>query len=643
MSNPYVNYKMGGCLLESAPSRAPELIVRVSGPLPQRVDLRPFCSPVEDQGRLNSCAGNAVVGALEYHQRKSSHPDKDLSRLFVYYNARKIGDTQNEDSGTYIHHVMASVLAFGVCPEHMWPYMEDRCLTRPEEVCYSNALEFAAVSYARTGNAQNARAAVAAGLPIVFGICLPSEMLQVEAAMSGEIKRPSTWPERPNFGHAMLIVGYDEAKQAWLVRNSWGPGFGRAGHCWIDYEVMSHYSHPHAFWTIGAIEASREFSLSGPRAHETVAATRSMAPDEMRFARTSTARASATSFSNDYDAARIPDTVGQGSTFTPQGSRQMAQDFMTYRRNGCLIEETPSAAPTLQLAAFGGLPERVDLRAMCSPVEDQGRVGSCAANAAVGALEYHLRLAREPLTDLSRLYVYFNARRMAGKQAEDCGTFISHVMASVMGFGACPEQMWPYVEAMWPSQPTDDCYRAGGSFTGVSYARVGRGPGMKVALASGLPVVFGIVLPDEMLMREGAQTGRIQRPRGQFPPHGSGGHAMLVVGYDDAQQAWLVRNSWGERYGEGGYVWIDYQVMDAYSHPHEFWTIGAIEGKPGLKMMGPSMQQAVQQVQQEAPAQVTNALARMRSVLGRDLNESLEEKRQSLRDRLRGPGAGGGY
>ena len=84
----------------------------------------------------------------------------------------------------------------------------------------------------------------------------------------------------------------------------------------------------------------------------------------------------------------------------------------------------------------GGLPERVDLRAFCSPIEDQGQVGSCAANAVVGAMEYHMRRAEAPMTDLSRLFVYYNARALANKEGEDCGTYIHHVMASVLAHGA---------------------------------------------------------------------------------------------------------------------------------------------------------------------------------------------------------------
>ncbi len=284
MPKDFRNYRMNGCFLEPTPSAAPALKVKAGGALPPRVDLRPHCSPVEDQGNLNSCAGNAVVGALEYHQRKSGQRVADLSRLFVYYNARKIGGTETEDEGTYIHHVMAAVMAFGACPEQTWPYDEAKCKVKPEDPCYESALNFSAISYARTGFGGDAKSAVAAGLPIVFGTSLPGEMLQVEGALTGMIKRPEGgWPPIPNSGHAMVIVGYDDGRNAWLVRNSWGPGFGEGGHVWIDYDVMTHYSHPHGFWTVGAIEANPDFAVSGPSKAQAVAATRAAAPEEVRM------------------------------------------------------------------------------------------------------------------------------------------------------------------------------------------------------------------------------------------------------------------------------------------------------------------------------------------------------------------------
>ena len=278
----------------------------------------------------------------------------------------------------------------------------------------------------------------------------------------------------------------------------------------------------------------------------------------------------------------------------------MPQDYSKYRTDGCLLEETPSAAPTLQADHAGQLPERVDLRGLCSPVENQGHVGSCAANAVVGALEYHQRLSGQSVTDLSRLFVYYNARKIGGTTAQDSGTFIHHVMASVLAFGACPERMWPYQQAMWPTEPIKACYQGAEQFGAISYARTGVGLG-------------------------------------------SGGHAMLIVGYDDARGAWLVRNSWGPEWGDLGHLWIAYDVMEHYSHPHAFWTIGAIESRANLAVSGPSQQQALSSVQAEAPAQMSSAISRLKRDLGADLASSLEQSKRGIRERLRGPGAGGGY
>ena len=118
---------------------------------------------------------------------------------------------------------------------------------------------------------------------------------------------------------------------------------------------------------------------------------------------------------------------------------------------------------------------------------------------------------------------------------------------------------------------------------------------------------------------------------------------MLIVGYDDARGAWLVRNSWGAGWGEQGHLWIAYDVMEHYSHPYGFWTIGAIESRSNFMVSGPSQQQAVAAVRAEAPAQVTSALSNLKRNLGADLESSLEQAKRGIRERLRGPGAGGGY
>jgi hypothetical protein len=62
--------------------------------LPDSVDLRPMCSPVETQGDIGSCSGQAFAGAIEFleNSKKAFGADSSgffqVSRLFVYYNER---------------------------------------------------------------------------------------------------------------------------------------------------------------------------------------------------------------------------------------------------------------------------------------------------------------------------------------------------------------------------------------------------------------------------------------------------------------------------------------------------------------------------------------------------------------------------
>ena len=308
----------------------------------------------------------------------------------------------------------------------------------------------------------------------------------------------------------------------------------------------------------------------------------------------------------------------------------MVHPYTDRRSDGCLFETTPIAAPRL-LAARSTPPSHIDLRPWCSPVEDQGHVGSCAANAVIGALEYHQRRHKVAEVDLSRLFVYYNARQLARREGEDCGTFIHHAMAAVMAHGACPESLWPYQPAMWASRPTDACYEAATRFGAVSFARAPLGLECRAALAQGLPVVFGARFPNAMLQVEAAATGRINLPLGGWPAPG-GGHAMLVVGYDDGSRTWTVRNSWGAAWGDRGHVHIPFEVMERYAMPTQFWVIGALDT---AALEGPAPREALAKIAAEAPQQASTALDELRSGLRTQLEDNLNRAREGFRNRLR--------
>jgi C1A family cysteine protease len=281
MNTQITNERLRGCLLEQAPSPAPKLVISgTAGGIPPAMDLRPYCSAVENQGQLNSCAANSVVGAMEYLRNRMNLPPVELSRLFVYYNARKLADREKDDQGTLMHHALAAVLAYGVCEERMWPYQEAMVNEAPTNACYSNATRYEAIEYARADTPDLILAALGSGLPVVFGAFFPQEFYW-EASRTGAmplVAQANT--ERPAMGHAMLLVGYDLQTRMFIIRNSYGTDFGRQGYALVPFDTMFAHSQMFDFWTIGAISKHRGLSLMGPTVAATVSATRSNAKEQ---------------------------------------------------------------------------------------------------------------------------------------------------------------------------------------------------------------------------------------------------------------------------------------------------------------------------------------------------------------------------
>ncbi len=233
--------------------------------LPKKVDLRPHCSPVEDQGKIGSCTANACVGALEYHYIKRDGTAPDLSRMFVYYNTRRLKGTIQQDTGAMINEAMASVMAFGACESQHWPYDVSLFAQEPPQPAYADGLKHEAVQYARVGGAQGAIGALANGMPVVYGTFMPQRCYE-EAGRTGRIPA-TTYDERtgrPGGGHCMLIVGYDLDQQIFIVRNSWGTGWGNGGYCDIPFTEMAYWSPPETFWIILALEPKGNFAVIRP-------------------------------------------------------------------------------------------------------------------------------------------------------------------------------------------------------------------------------------------------------------------------------------------------------------------------------------------------------------------------------------------
>jgi C1A family cysteine protease len=222
---------------------------------PPTVDLRPFCSPIEDQGALGSCTANAGVGIVEYFERRAFGRHIDASRLFLYKVTRNLLKWHG-DTGAYLRTTMGGMALFGVPPESYWPYVIADFDKEPAAFCYAFAQNYQAIQYFRLDppginpNAllQRIKIYLKAGLPSMFGFTVYGSITQ--ASDDGDIPYPSG-RDRVAGGHAIVAVGYDDKRKiknephgptttgALLIRNSWGTRWGDRGYGWLPYDYVT--------------------------------------------------------------------------------------------------------------------------------------------------------------------------------------------------------------------------------------------------------------------------------------------------------------------------------------------------------------------------------------------------------------------
>ena len=235
--------------------------------LPASVDLREWCSPVEDQGSLGSCTAHAGVGIIEYYERKSFGRHIDASRLFLYKVTRNLMKIKG-DTGAFLRTTMGAMVLFGVPPEEYWSYNEGEKEfdQEPPAFCYAFAQNYQTVKYFRhdppgtSGDTllNKVKTYLVAGHPAMFGFTVYSSIEQAEE--TGKIPYPSP-KEKIVGGHAIVAVGYDdkmkiknkygkiETTGALLIRNSWGKGWGENGYGWLPYEYVLK-SLAEDFWSV---------------------------------------------------------------------------------------------------------------------------------------------------------------------------------------------------------------------------------------------------------------------------------------------------------------------------------------------------------------------------------------------------------
>ena len=208
--------------------------------LPPKVDLRPHLTKVEDQGELSSCVANAVAGAYEYLVKRHRGDDAyDVSRLFIYYNARAKSDDDIEDQGTFAADAIDSLREKGACSEKTWPYDAEHVNEEPSEEAYDEASQFLVEDMQLVSTTLDAwRSALAEGYPIIFGISLFESFDAHKKKGLVPVPSAKESSRESHGGHAMLCVGYSDPDKVFIVRNSWGTAWGDAGYCYIPYDYL---------------------------------------------------------------------------------------------------------------------------------------------------------------------------------------------------------------------------------------------------------------------------------------------------------------------------------------------------------------------------------------------------------------------
>lgn len=215
--------------------------------LPTKVDLRPECPPIYDQGQLGSCTANAVSGHLDFNRKKQGEAFFFPSRLFVYYQERLLEGSVETDSGASIRDSVKVVKNYGAPPESVWPYNVGMFATEPSTEAYDDAVKYEALQYLRiTRSEASMEACLAEGFPFVAGISVYDSFESDSVAKTGKVPIPKK-TESLLGGHAIMIVGYTSTE--WIFRNSWGD-WGAKGYGYLPKSYLLNSGLSSDFWSL---------------------------------------------------------------------------------------------------------------------------------------------------------------------------------------------------------------------------------------------------------------------------------------------------------------------------------------------------------------------------------------------------------
>lgn len=239
------------------PDHRDKLFFRAINPLslPDVYDGSAHLPAVLDQSRLSACTAHAILEAYRYERLKKGLPDKDFSRLQLYFDERTREGTTKSDCGAMIRDGVKCLNYIGVADESLWPYDITKFDVKPTDDVYQDAKQDVAVTYSRVNVSTNdVKTALISGHPVIIGISVFASFESREVAASGIVPMPKP-DEAPLGGHAMLVHSYGQMPGYFTVRNSWSNKWGKNGDCFIPYDYIGSPNYGADYWIIEEIKS----------------------------------------------------------------------------------------------------------------------------------------------------------------------------------------------------------------------------------------------------------------------------------------------------------------------------------------------------------------------------------------------------